>query len=71
MNDVITLAGFLGVVSTTKVIKINLYNNETKNLIISFDMPGYKALDDTLEAAPIKTIELVNLTTINIFIETT
>ena len=32
MNDVITLAGFLGVVSTTKVIKINLYNNETKNL---------------------------------------
>lgn len=67
MENAITLGGLLSVISSTKPIMVNLYDQKNL-LIISFCQPGYAALEDELEAAPVTKIELVNLTTINVTI---
>lgn len=67
MNE-ITLGGLLSVIQSTKTIKINLYDSATELLIISFDLPGYAALEDEIEQSPVNKIEIANLTTLNISI---
>lgn len=64
----ITLSGLLSVIQSTKTIKINLFDNATELLIISFDLPGYAALEDEIEASTVSKVEIVNMTTLNISI---
>ena len=64
----ITLSALLSVISNTKTIKVNLFNDTTKLLIVSFDLPGYPALDDTIKGATVEKLEIVNLQTLNITI---
>ena len=65
----ITLNGLLSVIHSEKIIKINLYDSE--NLLkISFDLPGFSALEDALEECEVTKIEIVNMTTMNVYIDT-
>lgn len=65
----ITLEGLLQVIKSTKVITVNLFNEEGL-LLISFGLPGYSALEDTLEDDEVLEVEIVNLVTLNIKIDT-
>ena len=65
----IDLRGFLTVLSSTKAVRINLFDNDTKLLIIAFDQPGFSALEDTLEEAEVKKIEVLNTTAMNVYIQ--
>ena len=65
----ITLEGLLGVISSTKKITINLYN-ENDLLLITFILDGYKHLDDFLCDDEVIKIELPSMTTMNITIDT-
>jgi hypothetical protein len=69
MPNIITLEGFLSVISTTKPITINLFN-ENDLLLISFELAGYQALDDFLADDEITKIEFKTLNTINVTIDT-
>ena len=64
----ITLNGLLSVIESTKIIKVNLFDDTTKLLIISFDLPGYSALEDEIESSTVSKIEIANMTTLNISI---
>ena len=64
----INLRGFLSVLSSTKAVRINLFDEATKLLIISFDQPGYSALEDSLEESEITKIEVLNTTAMNVYI---
>jgi len=66
----ITLSGLLSVIKSEKIIKVNLYDSEDL-LKISFDLPGYAALEDQLEECEVTKIEIVNMTTMNVYINTT
>lgn len=65
----ITLSGLLSVIKSEKIIKVNLYDSE-ELLKISFDLPGYAALEDQLENCEVTKIEIVNMTTMNVYIDT-
>lgn len=65
----IDLKGLLSVLVSNKTIKVNLFDTATQLLIISFDLPGYEALEDDIEDDEVVKVELVNLTTINVYIK--
>ncbi len=65
----ITLSGLLSVIHSEKIIKVNLYDSEDL-LKISFDLPGYAALEDRLEECEVTKIEIINMTTMNVYINT-
>lgn len=67
----IDLKGLLSVIVSEKPITINLYNNASKLLIISFVKDGYEALEDTLEASEVKQIIFKNLNTLDVYIDVT
>ena len=64
----ITLGGFLSVLESDKPVTINLYNNSTNLLIITFIKDGYAALEDALEADEVKRIIIRNLNTLDVYI---
>lgn len=65
----INLEGLLKVIVSGKVMTVNLFN-ENDLLLISFGLPGYDCLDDFLLDDEVKKIELVNVTNVNITIDT-
>lgn len=67
--NTITLEGFLSVIDTIKPITINLFNEEAL-LLITFELAGYKALDDFLCDDEIIKIQFKTLNTINVTIDT-
>lgn len=69
MENIITLEGFLSVIETTKPITINLFN-ENDLLLISFELAGYKALDDFLCDDEITKIKFKNMSAIDVYIDT-
>lgn len=66
----ITLGGLLSVIVNTKPITVNLYDQEGL-LIITFILEGYAALEDVLENDPVTKIEIKNMQTLDITIDTT
>lgn len=64
----ITLGGFLSVLESDKPVTINLYNNSTNLLIITFIKDGYAALEDALEADEVKRIIIKNLNTLDVYV---
>ena len=76
MNDIlITLEGLLKTIVSTRPTTINLYSEATDpeldpTLLITFLLPGYDCLDDFLMDDEVKSITIVNTTTINIVIDT-
>lgn len=79
MNDIlITLEGLLKTIVSTKSITINLYHiiqsdpeaEPVKTLLITFLLPGYDCIDDSLMDDEVKSIEVINGQTINIVIDT-
>lgn len=69
MQPKITLEGLLSVIKSVKPITVNLLNEEGLE-IITFILPGYKALDDFLEDDEVLEVELVNLGNIKVKIDT-
>ena len=65
----IDLKGLLSVIVSEKPITINLFN-EKNLLLITFVLPGYPYLEDVYEEDPITRIEIKNLSTLNITIDT-
>ena len=65
----INLEGLLKVIVSGKIMTVNLFN-ENDLLLISFGLPGYDCLDDFLLDDEVKKIELVNVTNVNITIDT-
>ena len=65
----INLKGILSVIVSEKPITINLFN-EKNILLITFIQPGYKMLEDVYEEDPVTRIEIKNLNTLNITIDT-
>ena len=71
MPILITLKGFLSVIQSTKPITINLFNEkETPELLITFELAGYDALDDFLNDDEVIKIEFKTANTINVTIDT-
>ena len=68
MGD-INLKGLLSVIVSEKPITINLFN-EKNLLLITFVQPGYKMLEDVYEEDPVTRVEIKNLSTLNITIDT-
>ena len=64
----ITLKGLLSVIKSERIIKVNLYDTE-EILRISFDLPGFAALEDKLEESEVTRIEIINMTTMNVYID--
>ena len=69
MDKSITLEGFLSVIHTNKNITINLFN-ENNDLLITFGLSGYPALDDFLCDDEITKIQFVSITNLNVYIDT-
>ena len=69
MDPLITLEGLLKVIETTKPITINLYD-ENNLLLITFELSGYKSLDDFLEDDEVTKIVIKNLYNIDVTIDT-
>ncbi len=65
----IDLKGLLSVIVSEKPITINLFN-EKNLLLITFVLPGYPYLEDVYEEDPVTRIEIKNLSTLNITIDT-
>ena len=65
----IDLKGLLSVIVSEKPITINLFN-EKNLLLITFVLPGYPMLEDVYEEDPVTRVEIKNLTTLNITIDT-
>ena len=63
------LKGLLKALKSKKTITINLFD-EKGLLIISFNQPGYEALDDFLLDDEVTEIEIVNLFCVNVTIDT-
>ena len=63
------LQGLLQALKSKKTITVNLFD-EKGLLIISFNQPGYQALDDFLLDDEVTGIEIVNLFCINVTIDT-
>lgn len=70
MDDInITLEGLLSVVKSAKSITVNLFNEESL-LLITFNLEGYKALDDFLCDDEVLEIEIKSPSALNIKIDT-
>jgi uncharacterized pyridoxamine 5'-phosphate oxidase family protein len=69
MDGTINLKGLLSVIVSEKPITINLYN-EKNLLLITFVLPGYPYLEDVYEEDQVTRIEIKNLSTLNITIDT-
>ena len=69
MTPKITLEGLLSVIKSVKPITVNLLDQDGLE-IITFILPGYKALDDFLEDDEVLEVELVNLGNIKVKIDT-
>lgn len=67
----INLKGLLSTIVSEKSITVNLYNNETNLLIITFVKDGYPALEDDLESSEVKKIVIKNTNTLDIYINVT
>ena len=67
----IDLKGLLSTIVSEKPLTINLFNNTSKFLIISFVKDGYEALQDDLEQSEVKQITFKNLTTLDVYIDVT
>lgn len=65
----ITLQGLLETLTSTKPITINLFS-EKGLLLITFVKNGYDCLDDFLMDDEVTKIEIVNMTTVNVTIDT-
>lgn len=65
----INLKGLLSVITGDKPITINLFN-EKNILLITFAQPGYKMLEDIYEEDPVTRVELKNIATLNVTIDT-
>lgn len=65
----ITLEGLLKVISSTKDITINLFD-ENNLLLITFGLKGYECLDNFLCDDEVIKIEIINIATLNITIDT-
>jgi hypothetical protein len=65
----ITLEGLLSVIKSEKDIVINLFDQDDI-LLITFNLPGYKSLDDFLEDDEVLEITFPKYNTINIKIDT-
>ena len=68
--NVITLGGLLSTIVSVKPITVNLYD-QNELLLITFLLPGFAALEDVLEQDPVTKIEIVNMQTLNVTIDTT
>ena len=66
----ITLRGLLKVITSTKPITVNLFD-QNDLLLITFVLAGYPCLEDILEEDEVTKIEIVNMQTLNITIDTT
>lgn len=65
----ITLEGLLKVITSTKVITVNLYN-ENDLLLITFGLPGFDCLDDFLLDDEVTKLKISNLYELDITIDT-
>ena len=65
----ITLEGLLKVLSSSKTITVNLYD-ENDLLLITFGLPGYQCIDDFLNDDEVTKVKIVNMTTIDVTIDT-
>ncbi len=65
----ITLEGLLKVIESSKIITVNLYD-ENNLLLITFGLPGWESLDDFLCDDEVTKIKINNLTNIDITIDT-
>ena len=65
----ITLEGLLSVIKSEKNIVVNLFDQDDL-LLITFNLPGYKSLDDFLEDDEVLEITFPKYNTINIKIDT-
>ena len=63
----ITLSSLLSVIESTKVITVNLYD-ENNLLLITFDLPGYACLEDALEERQVAKLKINNLTNIDVIL---
>ena len=68
-ENIVILEQFFPVVNLLKPMTVNLFD-EKGLLLITFNFEGYNALDDFLSDDRIIQIEYVNLTTLNIQIDT-
>lgn len=69
MEPLITLKGLLQVIDSPKPVVVNLLD-ENDLLIIKFELPGYAALEDELEAAEVTLVKINNLYNLDIKINT-
>ena len=60
-----TLESLLVTLRSSKKIMVDLYNNADL-LIVTFNLPGYDAIDDELLAKEVKSIELPAVNSIKI-----
>lgn len=61
----ITLKGLLSVIKTEKPITINLFDQDDL-LLITFELAGYPALEDNLEASEVTEITFPKYNIINV-----
>ena len=66
----IKLRGLLSVIKSAKPITIHLLDKDGLELI-TFIMDGYSCLEDVLEEDEVTEVEIVNMQTLNIKIDTT
>lgn len=64
----ITLAGLLSVIESEKTITVNLFD-ENDLLLITFSLPGYPCLEDSLEERTVAKVKIRSLTTIDVTLE--
>lgn len=69
MESLITLKGLLQVIDSPKPITVNLLD-ENDLLIIKFELSGYAALEDQLEADEVILVKINNLYNLDIKINT-
>lgn len=69
MTPMIILEGLLSVIESEKPVTINLYD-EKDLLLIKFELPGYKSLDDFLEDDEVTKIKINNLYNLDVYIDT-
>jgi len=69
LEPLITLKGLLQVIDSPKPVVVNLLD-ENDLLIIKFELPGYAALEDELEAAEVTLVKINNLYNLDIKINT-
>ena len=62
------LKEFLAAAVSTKTITVNLFD-EKGLMLITFNLPGYGCLDDTLEERTVKSWTINSLTNINVTLD--